>query len=457
LSARFPLRCLAVVLLGASSLQAAATDDTLVTELLPNGLRVSVLPDPHSEIVATQLWYSVGSAHEEPGSRGLAHLFEHLMFGPTAGYDSQAYDRHHNRHGGSQNAYTSLDYTVYHSQIDPSGHDEVLTMEAQRMRGLLIRQEDLENEQRIVTEELRLSTENDPLARMGVIALSATLGDHPYAITPVGTPEDIAAATVESCRRFYDDYYRPGNAHLVIVGPVEAEPTLALVRRLFGPIPAGGRTPPEIPGLVGRDFPEELVLRESIPPVEAAIVGFALPAAGSADQWPLLLLRQLLTASEIDPFREYLVVDRDKAAEAGIELLQFREAGALIFYSAQLPYRRRATAFRWIDRALARLGRLEWLDSTSLAAAKRALLLEAAQERYYSERRATQIGLAQDSFGDPALALDRDERIRSVTADDVERVFRRYVLDAEPARIYVRPERVPLWIHLFGWLYPLVS
>src|SRR5262245_9099728 len=218
-----------------------------VATKLPNGLEVSILPDPAAPIVATQVWYHVGSANEDKGSRGLAHLFEHLMFGATKTHGKEDYERLHHRFGGDENAYTSPDETVYVSEIPPEGHAEVLALEADRMRGLVLSEENLANEQKIVTEELRLRTENDPMSRLFVEAQKQLLGDHPYAFSAVGEKKDVAAATVASCRSFYDRYYHPDLAHLVIVGPVDADATLREVERAFGPLAPGATRPAEVP------------------------------------------------------------------------------------------------------------------------------------------------------------------------------------------------------------------
>src|SRR6185295_7396411 len=119
-----------------------------------------------------------------------------LMFGPTDAYEKDAVFHLHAKRGGDNNAYTAFDQTVYVSEIAPPFHLDVLSIEASRMRGLELTAAELANEQRIVTEELRISTENDPFARALVAALKAILGKHPYALTPAGTKEDIAAATL---------------------------------------------------------------------------------------------------------------------------------------------------------------------------------------------------------------------------------------------------------------------
>lgn len=426
-----------------------------VSAVLPNGLEVSILPDPANPVVATQVWYHVGAAHEDEGSRGLAHLFEHLMFGETSRHAKDDYSKYHHRHGGEENAYTSLDETVYVSEIAPEHHPPVLEMEADRMGGLVLSQENLDNEKKIVTEELRLRTENDPFSRVFVAAQKALLGEHPYAVLPTGTKEDVAAATVESCRRFYEAYYRPGNAHLVIAGPVDVKATFETVREAFGAIPSGGTMPPEVPPLLGWTFPEEVELEEDLPPVELAVFGFILPPAGSQDEWAIAVVKQLLGGGAVDPFREELVTRRRKAVEAGTEFLSFRRGGAIVFYSASLPYRRKSTAFRLMEETRARLSDLGWLTEASLASAKRSLRRGELENVYYAERRAASIGQARWWLGDGKLAFDRAARIDAVTLEQVRETWRKYVAEAKPVRLYLRPEHVPLVVRLFGWLYPL--
>ena len=193
---------------------------TLSTTTLPNGLEVSVLSDPSMPVVATQLWYRVGAADETPGSRGLAHLFEHLMFGATSAYPKGEYSRFVTSAGGDDNAFTSADETVYVAAVPPAALAGVISREGDRMRNLTLDEAGLENEKKIVIEELRLRTENDPMSRLLVAAQRALLGDHPYALDASGSKEDVARASLASCRAFYDAHYRPNHAHLVVVGPV---------------------------------------------------------------------------------------------------------------------------------------------------------------------------------------------------------------------------------------------
>jgi zinc protease len=429
----------------------------LVQTTLENGLEVTILPDPTMPVVATQVWYHVGSANEAKDSRGLAHLFEHLMFGTTTTHERGAFDKFVTSVGGEDNAYTTADETVYVSEVPPGAEAEILRFEADRMRNLALTQENLDNEKKIVTEELRRGTENDPTSRLLVKAQRALLGEHPYAFDPSGSKADVAAATVASCQAFYDAYYHPNNAHLVVVGPVDPERELAIIDQTFGTLPRGGSTPEDVPALYGWPFPTGLEFKDDIPPVEVALVGAPLPPAGAGDAAAVEVLVEVLAGGSVDPLHEIVVTHRKKAIEAGIETLALRRGGGIVFYSASLPYRRKATAMRVLDEAIAELDRMEWLTDRTLAAGKKRLIEDDAGAFVYAAERAREIGESRWWLGDTRYAFERTARIEAVTREDVAAAWRVYVRDAAKIRVYVKPEHVPAYIRLFGWLYPLFS
>ena len=427
----------------------------LLHERLENGLTVSILADANMPVVATQVWYHVGSANEAQDSRGFAHLFEHLMFGGSANFAKDELMRHHTRRGGSWNGYTSLDETVYVSALAPEGLDQVLAMEADRMEHLNLTPGNLANEKRIVTEELRLRIENNPLTRVATSVQGAVLAGHPYAVSPAGTQEDIEGATLAGARRFYQALYGPGNAHLVIVGPVDAAATMAKVRQSLGAVPARGAPPPDIPDVYGWDLRPAVSFSEDLPPVKVAAIAFPLPT-DAATREAVRVLHQLLARSAVDPFAEELVRRRRVAVFAMTEGLFFRRGSALAFGAAYLPYRRETTAFRLIDETLAGMSQLEWLTDETVAAAKRALLLDDLKRRYFAEDMARAIGTAHWHYGDVRYALEQSEHVRQVTRADVEALWRRHIGNADGVRVFLTPERVPWYIAAFGWLYPLL-
>jgi zinc protease len=290
-----------------------------------------------------------------------------------------------------------------------------------------------------------------------VKAQRALLGEHPYAFDPSGSKADVAAATVASCRAFYDAYYHPNNAHLVVVGPVDPEIEMATIRETFGALSRGGSTPKDVPPLYGWAFPSGFELKEDIPPVEVALVGAPLPPAGAKDGTAVEVLLEVLAGGSIDPLHEIVVARRKKAIEAGIETIALRRGGGIVFYSASLPYRRKSTAVRVLDEAIAELDRMEWLTDQTLASGKRRLAEDDAGAFVFAAERAQEVGQSRWWLGDARYAFDRASRINAVTKDEVAAAWRAYVRDAKKIRVYIKPERVPAYIRLFGWLYPLFS
>ena len=456
---RLPVLGLALSLsapLAAGSPARSAPPPGFIDLVISNGLEVTIAPDSSLPIVSTRVWYHVGAANETRSTRGFAHLFEHLMFSGTPTHEKGAWEAHHHRFGGIENAQTSWDETTYESDIPPAGFPEVLAMEADRMVNLRLDAAALENEKKIVTEELRATIENDPYDRMLTAALKSLCGDHPYAVTPLGTKEDLAAATLEQARAFYARYYKPRNAHLVIVGPVDGPATLAEVERTFGAIPAGGETPPDVPSLWGWKFPERIRLEEDLPPAKIAVLVHPLPPPDSEDDVALGVMEEILASSQVNPFREELVRSRRQALEAGAQVLGLRRGGVLCFYSAVLPYRREGGQFDAMKESMQRLRRLEWLTDARLAGARRKMLRAIDQRRYRAGDLAD--ALAQERWwrGDATLAFTRADRLAAISRADLARVFDRYVANARPVAVYIQPEKVPVMLQLFGWLLPLV-
>ena len=447
-----PLLGLLGVLLGTA---AAAPPPGFLHEVLPNGMEVSILPDSSHPIVATRIWYDVGAANEDPGTRGFVHLFEHLMFGGTESRDERVYWELHHDFGGTYNAYTDWDETVYQSDIPPAGHAQVLEMEADRMIHLRIDQENLDNEKRIVTEELRMGTENDPMTRVQLAALKGVLREHPYAVSPAGTKEDIAAVSLERARDFYARYYKPRNAHLIVVGPVNGDSLAGDVRRIFGALPAEGVTPPDVPPLLGWPCPSEVDLKEDLPPAKIAFLAYMLPPPSAPDADAVAVLCEMLAGGYANPYREDLVVRRRKALFAGVIRLDLRRGGPFVFVSGVLPNRSKADQFRAMDETVKNLGRKDWLTDESLAALKRKLMRRYENQNYFAAERAEAIGSERWWGGNVDRAFDRSERIGAVTRAQVAAAFDRYIAGVDPVRVYIQPERIPLFVKMFGWLLPL--
>ncbi len=211
---------------------------------LDNGLQIVVVENNRAPVVTHMLWYKVGAADEPRGKSGIAHFYEHLMFKghshPELGtFAPGEFSRIVRALGGNDNAFTSQDYTAYFQSIASEHLEKMMRMEAGRMRGLNIPQSEFDSENKVILEERAQRTDNDPRAQMAEQLNEALYPNHPYSIPVIGWAHEIAALTLEDATAFYDQYYVPNNAILVVSGDVKGEDVLAMAQKTYGLIPKG--------------------------------------------------------------------------------------------------------------------------------------------------------------------------------------------------------------------------
>src|SRR5499427_5060698 len=206
---------------------------------LPNGLNVLFLADHKAPIATVQVFYHVGSKDEHVGIRGVAHMFEHMMFKGSEHVAPEEHARLLKEVGGQVNAFTVEDLTAYHDTVPPSYVGFALELEAERMRHLKLIQPTVDSERHVVEEEKRLRVDNDPIGKAIEKFRALAFVKHPYNWTPIGTIEDLEKVTPADCQRFYDAYYQPNNATLVIVGDIDEASARKLVDQHFGALPKG--------------------------------------------------------------------------------------------------------------------------------------------------------------------------------------------------------------------------
>lgn len=263
---------------------------------LDNGLRIHVVPDRTVPVVAWQIWYRVGSASEEEGRSGLAHLFEHMMFKATEDYGEGEFSAILDGLGADGlNAWTWLDETVYTVAVPVGALDTVARLEASRMRRLRLVEDSFQRERDVVLNERKFRVDNDPGGRMSEALYAAAFQAHPYRRPTIGWADDVARLTLADCRAFYDRWYAPDQATVVLVGDVDPEEAAALVERHFGSIPASGGAeilPPADPPPAG---PREERLRLPMA-TDRALVAWRVPGRGHPATPALVVLDSVLTA-----------------------------------------------------------------------------------------------------------------------------------------------------------------
>ena len=217
--------------------------DQVVEHKLDNGLKVLLLKESRAPIISVQLWYRVGSRNECLGKTGISHLNEHMMFKGTATYGPKYFSREVGRVGGSDNAFTSRDYTAFFETGPKDQLKHWLEMEADRMKGINVNEEGFQTEKKVVLEERRLRTEDEPQSFMEEAALAATFQAHPYQWPVIGWQHDIESISLEDFQQYYHRYYQPNNCTLVVVGDIEPQEALKEVEDTFGEFAGRAGTP----------------------------------------------------------------------------------------------------------------------------------------------------------------------------------------------------------------------
>ena len=326
-SSRFAVPLL-IALLSTSAFSAGSQAQTTVTSERPatftlaNGLNVVVIPDHRTPVVTHMIWYKVGSADETPGKSGLAHFLEHLMFKGTAKHQAGEFSKTVLRIGGNENAFTSTDYTGYFQRVPREQLARMMEFEADRMTGLVLKDENVLPERDVVVEEYNMRVANNPEARLTEQIMAALYLNHPYGRPVIGWRHEIEKLDREDALAFYKRFYAPNNATLVIAGDTDANEVRPLVERTFGPIASQPAIPahrlrPQEPVPAG---PRTVTLSD--PRVEQTSVRryYLVPSAATAaaGESPALdVLAQLMGSGANSYLYRALVIDRPLAVSAG--------------------------------------------------------------------------------------------------------------------------------------------
>jgi zinc protease len=241
-------------------LATSSAAEEVTTATLDNGLEVVVIEDHRAPVVVHMLWYRAGSADEPVGSSGVAHFLEHLLFKATDTLASGEFSDIVAANGGSDNAFTSYDYTGYFQRVAADRLPLMMRMEADRMNNLRLTEEDIVTERGVILEERNQRVENSPNALAREQMRAAQYLNHRYGVPIIGWKHEMETLDMADALAFYDLYYSPNNAVLVVAGDVEPDEVIALAREHYGPIPAE----PELPERVRSQEPPQTAERRMI-------------------------------------------------------------------------------------------------------------------------------------------------------------------------------------------------
>jgi len=394
-------------------------------ERLPNGLRYILSPDPLAPVVAVNIWYDVGSKHEQAGKTGFAHLFEHVMFQGSAHVGKAEHIALVQAAGGTMNGTTWLDRTNYFETMPSHQLELALWLEADRMATLLdaLSQENLDNQRDVVKNEKRSSYDNQPYG-LWSHKLQAHLfpETHPYHHPTIGSMEDLDAASLEDVSAFFRTYYAPNNAVLSVVGDFEPAQARAWIERYFGPVAPATTPPPgdlSIPLSLGGERRE--VVRDRVP-LPRVYIGFRAPAFGDPRLRSLEMAGQILAGGKGSRLHRRLVREERIAQDVTFFVMGF-VGGASIAAGW-------ATVRPGIDvdrvevaylEELARIAR-EPVTDDELGRAKALVETEHLAALQRVEDRADQLSMYATLFDDPARINEELGGYLAVGADDISDV-----------------------------------
>jgi zinc protease len=394
--------------------------------ILENGLRVLSLEDPGSGVVAVHLWYHVGAKDEQAGRQGFAHMFEHMMFRGTDRLGPEDHFKHIRRTGGDCNAYTSFDQTVYVQELPANQLELALWLEAERMGFLRVDQTGYDTERKVVEEERRMGL-NRPYGAVPEKLLAELFPGQTYGWTPIGNIAHLRAAAVGELRDFWQRYYVPNNATLVVVGGVKNEDVQRLAKKYFGWMPKEA-DPPRVPPMAAGPFKSRTItIKEDSAPAPAVGLVWRTVPAKDDDNVPLQLLATILGGGDSSRMYRELVADKQMAVAAVAMQVTFENAGIFGAGAVLSPLGGdKKAAVEAVRRQVEKL-RTEPVTEKELLKAKNQTLSQLASQGLTAASRARALGEAAVIEGDAGRANREFDRVRAVTTADLLRVAQKYL------------------------------
>jgi zinc protease len=395
-------------------------------ETLDNGLRVIYAPLRQAPVVHVRVIYNVGSADERPDRQGFAHLFEHMMFRGSAHVAQEEHMRLILQVGGVCNAFTSYDQTCYWQTV-PAEHTEMaLYLEADRMASFKVNDEIFKTERDVVAEEWRLRYANQPYGPMFQDFSRTAYTTHSYRWTTIGDMDQLRQASSPELQEFFNRFYVPNNACLVLAGDFDVAKAKQWVRKYYGWIPRGSVVRRDIPDEPGQTQPRRLVVRKAGIPLPQMYIGYRTPGWRHPDHYALQLLGSILTSGRSSRL-DSLLVNGTHPLCRSISGGDFARQDPSLFYlsAVGLPGTSLDEVEKLICEAIAQLSD-KGVSQEELDKARREYGIELIRQRENAQRLATHIG-EEEVFGGDANRVNREwTAVASLTPADIQAVAKRY-------------------------------
>ncbi len=407
---------------------------------LANGLKVISVRETSSPTVAIHVWYKVGAKDDPQGRSGFAHLFEHMMFKSTKNMASEQMDRLTEDVGGFNNASTADDFTNYYEVVPSNYLETLIWAEAERMSNLAVDEANFKSERDVVKEEFNQRILASPYGMFFYSVEPNVYTKHPYKRPSIGSIEDLDAASLEDVRAFHKTFYRPDNAVLVVVGDFEQAQFDAWVDKYFGRVQKPGATIPRVTEVEPERTKENRVtMKRPNVPFRALAIIYLAPPANSADNPALKVAEAILSSGESSRLYQSLVYEQELAQEAFF-ITDIREHKGLMYFGAILTGDKRPED---AERALLdQLDRMQdgLVTAAELSKAKNKLVTQELSQREDNMGKAFQLAYSATVLNNPNEVNKGIERLQVVTAQDIQRVMKKYFTNTNRTVLYYLPE-----------------
>ena len=402
----------------------AQRDYPVSARTLKNGMKVLVQPDHSIPNVALYIFYRIGSRNERPGTTGLSHFFEHMMFNGAKKYGPGELDKAMEAHGGANNAYTTRDVTVYQDWFPRSALSLIYDIEADRIRDLSFDPQKIKSEREVVASERRLSVDNENNGTLDEQLWATSFIAHPYHWPVVGWMSDIQHWTMEDLKHHFEMGYSPNNATMVVVGDVSADEIFQLCEKYIEPVPTHA-PPPPVTTIEPEQLGERRILVHKPSELPLLMLAYHIPQMNSPDFYALNILRTILFQGESSRMYQRLV-DKDQIALEVSSVVEPAFDPTIIEIIAQPkqgvdPQACEKAMYEELERAAGAA-----ISDTELEKAKNIRLVEFYRQMRTINGRANTIGTYEVFFGDYNKLFDAAKNYSAVTKEDVQRAAKAY-------------------------------
>jgi len=409
-----------------------ASDEPATHEyMLDNGLKVIIKEDHRAPVVISQVWYKVGSSYEHNGITGVSHVLEHMMFKGTDKHAPGEFSRIISENGGSENAFTGRDYTAYFQQLEKSRLEVSFEMESDRMRNLKLLDEEFAKEVRVVMEERRLRTEDNPQSLTYEQFASTAFTNNPYSNPVIGWMNDLENMNNDDLRKWYEMWYAPNNATLVVVGDVNPDEVYQMAKKYYG-VHKRGEVATIKPRIEAPQKGEKRVLVKAPAELPYLMMGYKVPTLTPENSWEpyaLEVLASVLDGGKGARFEKLLVREKQIAASIGTSYGMTGLHDDLLSFSGTPAQGQTVETLELAIREQVQRLHHELANEDELDRVKAQVVASDVYQRDSVYYQAMQIGVLETVGLSWKMLDDYVERIRAITPEQIQQVAKKYLID----------------------------